>query len=331
MAAPVAAMAARSAVWLGGDPVEWVLCPYDVHHRVPRASLERHAASCRLRRMGYSAEEEAEMYDSSFFYGNLKVPSIAMDKDLQFHIVKQARAQSVKEGAGYSEGSYSLLPIEVPQNHKRFTCDLTQADRLALYDYVVEETKKQRSRSQITENDSDLFVDLAAKITQDDSQKGPKSHLEILAEMRDYKRRRQSYRAKNVHITKKSYTEVIRDVIGVHMEELSNQWQEENRLDNSEICEGGKSKSSGRYATADSFFRHEADCNFILPPSSNSTYQHYLSHMHSLFYTNSIKSCLRNSACMEDGEKLISIFLSEVSRLVASDSAEQLVSGGAGG
>lgn len=26
--------------------------------------------------------------------------------------------------------------------------------------------------------------------------------------MRDYKRRRQSYRAKNVHITKKSYTEV---------------------------------------------------------------------------------------------------------------------------
>ncbi|XP_058687664.1 U11/U12 small nuclear ribonucleoprotein 48 kDa protein isoform X2 [Poecile atricapillus] len=175
-------MAAPSAVWLGGDPVEWVLCPYDVHHRVPRASLERHAASCRLRRMGYSAKEEAEMYDSSFFYENLKVPTVTMDKDLQFHIVKQARAQSAKEGAGYSE---------------------------------------------------------------DDSQKGPKSHLEILAEMRDYKRRRQSYRAKNVHITKKSYTEVIRDVIGVHMEELGNQWQE-NRLHNAEICEGEKLKSSGR-------------------------------------------------------------------------------------
>ncbi|XP_035173319.1 U11/U12 small nuclear ribonucleoprotein 48 kDa protein isoform X2 [Oxyura jamaicensis] len=238
-------MAAGSAVWLG-DQVERVVCPYDSHHRVPRASLERHAASCRLRKMGYSNEEQAEMYDSSFFYENLKVPSIAMDKDLQFHIVQQARAQSVKEGIGYSEGSYSSLPVEVPQNHKRFTCDLTQADRLALYDYVVEETKKQRSKSQITENDSDLFVDLAAKITQDDSQKGPKSHLEILAEMRDYKRRRQSYRAKNVHITKKSYTEVIRDVIGVHMEELSSQWQEENRLENAEMCEGGKTKSSGR-------------------------------------------------------------------------------------
>lgn len=30
--------------------------------------------------------------------------SLPADKDLQFHIVKQARAQSVKEGSGYSEG-----------------------------------------------------------------------------------------------------------------------------------------------------------------------------------------------------------------------------------
>ncbi|XP_031445077.1 U11/U12 small nuclear ribonucleoprotein 48 kDa protein isoform X2 [Phasianus colchicus] len=179
---PSVTMAASCAVWLE-DQVERVPCPYDAHHRVPRASLERHAASCRLRKMGYSAEEQAEMYDSCFFYENLKVPTVAMDKALQFHIVQQARAQSAKEGIGY---------------------------------------------------------------TEDDSQKGPKSHLEILAEMRDYKRRRQSYRAKNVHITKKSYTEVIRDVIGVHMEELSNHWQEENRLDNAEMCEGGKSKSSGR-------------------------------------------------------------------------------------
>ncbi|XP_062425784.1 U11/U12 small nuclear ribonucleoprotein 48 kDa protein isoform X2 [Rhea pennata] len=263
-------MAAPCALWFG-DQAERVACPYDAHHLVPPSSLQRHAASCRLRRMGYSKEEEVgaapgrrppagaacwrlgdgvcakdEMYDSSFFYEKLKIPTVTMDKDLLFHIVQQARAESAKEGVGYSQGSYSSLPVEVPQNHKRFTCDLTQADRLALYDYVVDETKKQRSRSQITENDSDLFVDLAAKITQDDSQKGPKSHLEILAEMRDYKRRRQSYRAKNVHITKKSYTEVIRDVIGVHMEELSNHWQEENRLDNAEICEGGKSKSSGR-------------------------------------------------------------------------------------
>lgn len=36
----------------------------------------------------------------------------------------------------------------------------------------------------------------------------PTSYTEYLKAMRDYKRRRQSYRAKNVHITRKSYTEV---------------------------------------------------------------------------------------------------------------------------
>ncbi|XP_074843943.1 U11/U12 small nuclear ribonucleoprotein 48 kDa protein isoform X2 [Carettochelys insculpta] len=246
---PRAGVAARCAVWFGAQG-ETAVCPYDANHRMPSASLAKHVAACRLRRLGYSAEEQAEMYDSAYYYDKVKIPTVTIDKDLQVHIIKQAKSLSAKEGGSYSEGAYSTLPVEVPQNHKRFICDLTQADRLAIYDYVLEETKKQRSRSQTTENDSDLFVDLAAKVTQDDGQKGPKSHLEILAEMRDYKRRRQSYRAKNVHITKKSYTEVIRDVIGVHMEELSSHWQEEGKPDSTEMCEGGKSsiaaKSSGR-------------------------------------------------------------------------------------
>ncbi|XP_044298740.1 U11/U12 small nuclear ribonucleoprotein 48 kDa protein isoform X2 [Varanus komodoensis] len=225
----------RFAVWLG-DPYEKVTCPYDANHQMPQSSLEKHMVSCRLRKLEYSKEEEIEMYDSTFFYEKANIPKVQMDKDLQFDIIKQATAKEC--------GSYS----PVPQNHKRYICDLTQADRLALYDYVLAETKNQRSRSQLMENDSDLFVDLAAKVNQDDGQKGPKSHLEILAEMRDYKRRRQSYRAKNVHITKKSYTEVIRDVIGVHMEELATHWQDENK--NSEAHDEEKSafsvKSSGK-------------------------------------------------------------------------------------
>lgn len=68
---------------------------------------------------------------------------------------------------------------------------------------------------------------------------------------------------------------MIRDVIGVHMEELSNHWQEENRLDNAEICEGGKSKSSGRYVTVGKFLwdvSSQIACNVILLPLSNRTY-----------------------------------------------------------
>lgn len=55
---------------------------------------------------------------------------------------------------------------------------------------------------------SQLLVDLLLYFTENSDKDKPKSYLEYMKAVRDYKRRRQSYRAKNVHITKKSYTEV---------------------------------------------------------------------------------------------------------------------------
>ncbi|KAM8966632.1 U11/U12 small nuclear ribonucleoprotein 48 kDa protein [Pelodytes ibericus] len=203
-------------------------CPYDDNHRMPQSSLEKHVAKCKLRKLGYS-KEEAEVYDSTYFYEKANLPSVVIDKAQQFQIINDARnsAASGRDDGPYDKCAYSSSPMEVPQNHKYAICDLTQADRLAVYDYVLLEFRKQRAEALMDQNESDLFEDLAAKVNQDDGRKGPKSHLEIMAEMRDYKRRRQSYRAKNVHITKKSYTEIIRDVIGVHMEELTGHWGDE--------------------------------------------------------------------------------------------------------
>ncbi|XP_063779185.1 U11/U12 small nuclear ribonucleoprotein 48 kDa protein isoform X2 [Pseudophryne corroboree] len=205
---------------------ETAICPYDANHRMPRSSLEKHVIVCRRRKLGYT-KEEAEVYDSHFYYEKANVTSIMLDKDKQFQVIKDAmnNAASTSEGSSWDKREYSSSPVEVPLTHKRAICDLTSADRLAIYDYVLQETKKLRSIAE--KNESDLFEDLTSKINQDDEQKCPKSHLEIMAEMRDYKRRRQSYRAKNVHITKKSYTEIIRDVINLHMNELSSKWQEE--------------------------------------------------------------------------------------------------------
>lgn len=98
------------------------------------------------------------------------------------------------------------------------------AERLAIHGHVIQEASQQSAKRE--SNNEDLYVDLVAKLKKGDKQSGPKSHLEVLAEMRDYRRRRQSYRAKNVHITKKSYTEVIREVIDIHSEELGRIWQE---------------------------------------------------------------------------------------------------------
>ncbi|XP_038849112.1 U11/U12 small nuclear ribonucleoprotein 48 kDa protein-like [Salvelinus namaycush] len=210
------------------EPME--VCPYDPNHRVPSRSMERHKATCQLSQIGYSHEEQAEMYDHSLCYENTSITSFTMDKHTQQQVIIQARASAppIRTEGLYSQSEYSTDPSEVPQNQKRAICDLTVADRLALFDHVTREGIKQKDQAVATNNE-DLYVDLVAKLKKGNDQNEHKSHLELMAEMRDYKRRRQSYRAKNVHNTKKSYTEVIREVINVHSVELSSQWKEEER------------------------------------------------------------------------------------------------------
>ena len=60
-----------------------------------------------------------------------------------------------------------------------------------------------------------------------DDEKRVLDPVEEMAALRDYRRRRQSYRAKNVHITKKSHTEIMREVINNQMEMYSKQIQDE--------------------------------------------------------------------------------------------------------
>ncbi|XP_039974639.1 U11/U12 small nuclear ribonucleoprotein 48 kDa protein [Xiphias gladius] len=230
-------------------------CPYDPDHRVPVRTMEKHKASCRLRKMGYSAEEQAEMCDPSVCYENSSVRSFTMDKSTQHQVILQARSAAplMRMEGVFWQGQYSGQPVDVPQNHKRAVCDLTVADRLALYDHVVGALGQQNEAG--SSSNEDLYVDLVSKLQKDDEQNEPKTHLELMAEMRDYKRRRQSYRAKNVHITKKSYTEVIREVINVHSEELARQWREEDDEDEStrsEHCSRRRRLDERRSASSES-------------------------------------------------------------------------------
>ncbi|XP_052434495.1 U11/U12 small nuclear ribonucleoprotein 48 kDa protein isoform X2 [Carassius gibelio] len=209
---------------LDSHAIPMEVCPYDPNHTVPRDRMEKHKASCQLSKMGYSKEEQAEMFDHSVYYEKANIPSINMDKDTFHQVILQTRenALHMKSTGLHTPGDTSPDLPDIPQNHKRALCDLTGADRLAIYDHVIQQSSQQSAKR---ESNEDLYVDLVAKLKKEE-QSGPKSHLEVLAEMRDYRRRRQSYRAKNVHITKKSYTEVIREVIDIHSGELGRIWQE---------------------------------------------------------------------------------------------------------
>ncbi|XP_036930262.1 U11/U12 small nuclear ribonucleoprotein 48 kDa protein-like [Acanthopagrus latus] len=72
------------------EPME--LCPYDPNHRVPVRSMEKHKASCSLRKMGYSSDEQAEMVDPSVCYEKSSVRSFTMDKSTQHQVILKARS-----------------------------------------------------------------------------------------------------------------------------------------------------------------------------------------------------------------------------------------------
>lgn len=54
----------------------------------------------------------------------------------------------------------------MPQNYKRAVCDLTVADRLALYDHVVGVLGQQ---SETASSNDDLYVDLVSKLKKGDN------------------------------------------------------------------------------------------------------------------------------------------------------------------
>lgn len=67
-----------------------------------------------------------------------------------------------------SSGHYSSSPALVPYNHKRAVCDLTVADRLALYDHVISALKQQQQN--VPANQDDLYVDLVSKLQRGEDQ-----------------------------------------------------------------------------------------------------------------------------------------------------------------
>ncbi|XP_022083342.1 U11/U12 small nuclear ribonucleoprotein 48 kDa protein-like isoform X2 [Acanthaster planci] len=196
------------------------LCPINSHHLVPETCLEQHTLECELVAEGYSRQEQKEIPRSnSFFYErSSSVVPVFIDKEAQEDILSRV--------PGSSAGK------DVPRTVDRMDKAFTSAEKLAIHVAVLEKSKASREKDTVSLQD--LEFNQEAPLKTDESAK-PKTRLEILAEMRDYKRRRQSYRAKNVHITRRSQTEIMREVIEAQMNELQQALQGDDRsVQNSE-------------------------------------------------------------------------------------------------
>ncbi|GFS39901.1 hypothetical protein TNIN_163121 [Trichonephila inaurata madagascariensis] len=178
-----------------------VQCPCDPNHWVVESSLSPHIKACSWVKDGYLKEEvEKQPPDSEFFYKT--APSV-----IPITIDKETQANILIENGLIEKKLLDEMP-DVPKTVDGSRVDLNLEQRLAIYDHIIKEAKKNNASESVTLED--LMFDFEKKEDQEDK---PKSQLEILAEQRDYKRRRQSYRAKNVHITKKSYTEILKELI----------------------------------------------------------------------------------------------------------------------
>ncbi|XP_067122279.1 U11/U12 small nuclear ribonucleoprotein 48 kDa protein-like [Centruroides vittatus] len=206
---------------------EMVTCPLNPNHYMPQSSLAKHVETCSWIADGYTKKEKEESLSSShFFYKNsTSVVPVLIDEETQHKIICEVNGKNPLQ-------DNSEPKKKVPRTMDRCMTELTQKERLAIYDYVVEYAKV--TNKPVSIKLEDLQVNFAKSDKMDD--KEPKSHLEVLAEERDYKRRRPSYRAKNVHITKKSYTEILKEVIQNQMEYLVECRVEEERNEEYKGC-----------------------------------------------------------------------------------------------
>jgi len=110
-----------------------------------------------------------------------------------------------------SELSLANIPMEW------LSYNLTRDQKLKIYE---ETCKVSKSLGVASVQFTDLQADAAEQmkvLTSLQSQNGEKTHLEIMAEMRDYKRRRQAYRGKNKSDAKLNSMEVLREIVEQQM------------------------------------------------------------------------------------------------------------------
>ncbi|XP_035827148.1 U11/U12 small nuclear ribonucleoprotein 48 kDa protein [Aplysia californica] len=193
------------------------VCPYNKDHIVPENAFKKHVEKCRLLKAGCQKDElEPLLQDMDFWYSSSdSIMKVDIDESLLNKIIWDHCVQTGQVYTGHRS---------MPVSHIDANINLTQEDHLAVYRHVVQTSHEAGKVIPIDRSDELLTTDWSSLVKKgllnEQSNKEFSSKLEQLAALRDMKRRRQSYRAKNVHITKKSYKEIIREVIVNQMEVL---------------------------------------------------------------------------------------------------------------
>ncbi|XP_045180206.2 U11/U12 small nuclear ribonucleoprotein 48 kDa protein-like [Mercenaria mercenaria] len=185
-------------------------CPHNSSHRMPESSLEKHTRICEMVSQGYSKEDAEKITeDRSFYYKDAScVYPVKLDLDTLNSVLWNHHVQNHSVFYGYKK---------IPRTAEEEQVLMSREDRLGVAEYVVKRAKEANRLKELGQDDLLVSENLADLIKKDNEER-KLDPFEEMAALRDYRRRRQTYRAKNVHITKKSHTEIMREVINNQME-----------------------------------------------------------------------------------------------------------------
>ncbi|XP_063619941.1 RNA-binding protein 25-like [Cydia splendana] len=175
-----------------------ISCKYDRNHRVPPDKMEAHEKECYLRSLGYSKKDLLlpEPLDA-----NGKTLVTLSKNDIQ-NIIEYA----AKVDPTFKKGRGSKDPSELSLERLQHTYSVDE--RRAIHDAVV-------SAAPSCHDLSELALSSGDGETQNTK---AKSRAEIIAELRDMKRRRAKYRGA---VKTRNYSDELRSVIATQMEHYS--------------------------------------------------------------------------------------------------------------
>ncbi|RUO96187.1 hypothetical protein BC936DRAFT_142460 [Jimgerdemannia flammicorona] len=215
-------------------------CPFNSLHRVPKESFDAHFKTCQLAYYGIKSERKPKLPSSMFFY--LNAPSVVSLLDKEPSVTASAISpQNIIHVAPDPTPQPNVSSIStVEQRDAAYVRDSELGSRLrsehqvpTCYELPNLDEALERARSfkgilfllglvacillktayEVVGNAGD-HGDASFCCQQTQSEK---TRAELLAEQRDYKRRRKSYRAK---VTHKTPIEIQRDIINAYMQDF---------------------------------------------------------------------------------------------------------------
>ncbi|XP_050665357.1 uncharacterized protein LOC126965677 [Leptidea sinapis] len=169
-------------------------CIYNHHHTVPSSSKVSHEEKCFLKTEGYCSNDK--LLPEPFDNNSDTIVQLGSDDIRNIIDVASKNDPLFKRGCGSA-----THPLTVERLQATFTAD----ERHAIHDAVVRTAPARHDLSDLA-----LLDGSAVK-----EEGKTKSRVEILAELRNMKRRRAKYR---VAAKTKNYSDILRDVIKTQME-----------------------------------------------------------------------------------------------------------------